>query len=289
MIWMICFMGLLVFITLIKSDIRLSQIFRGNFKVNQHAYKNLKFNFNLHYQLLMFGLLCIVLIVVSLLFYLPIRHMLLLLGFVGVSYPVITLWQLLYRFHANDFEQITSFLQHFLAHFKSDNKVLLALVECREYVEEEMGDLLECAIKELEISGDAEKAFEIISSKYPHFIVYNIQTWITSAELYGVDDCKEAIELLEDDIDDWIEDTHLYIMSLNQMKNKIVTLSALSLIIALFNQMMLKTFMDLSQADVYHNVIFIFLLIILFTIMMGYRFLKDSWISKGECLWKKAS
>lgn len=282
-------LGLIAFVLLIKNDIPFSKLLKGNLSSIKHIYRNLRFEFNLKYQLLMFGLICIVLIVVSLLFYLPIEHMLILLGFVVICYPIITLWQLQHRFHAHDFEQITSFLQHFLAHFKSHNKVLLALVECKEYVEDEILVLVNSAIKILEISGDAEKAFEIISIKYPHFIVYNIQTWITSAEMYGVDDCKEAIELLEDDIDDWIEDTHLYVMSLHQMKNKIVTLSVLSMIIALFNQMMLKTFMDLSQANVYHNVIFIFLLIVLFTILMGYRFLKDSWISKGECLWKKVS
>ncbi len=289
MIWIISALGLVVFVTLTKNDIPIVKLLKGNFSSLKHIYKNLTFDFNIKYQTLMFVLVCIVLVVISLLFYLPPKHMFVLLGFVGISYPIITLWQLQHRFHAHDFEQITSFLQHFLAHFKSHNKVLLGLVECREYVEDDMLVLLDQAVNTLEKSGDAEKAFEIISSKYPHFIVYNIQTWITSAEMYGVDDCKEAVELLEDDIDDWIEDTHLYVMSLHQMKNKIITLSLLSMVIALFNQVMLKTFMDLSQASVYHNVIFIFLLIILFTILMGYRFLKDSWISKGECLWKKVS
>ena len=287
--WIISGVAIVVFVLLIKSDIPLSYLFKGKISSIKRIYVKNNFVFSLKYQCFMLTMLSVIIIVLSLLFYLPKDYIVLLLLFTWISYPVFLLWQLQYRYHASDYEQITSFLQHFLAHFKSSNKVLLALYESKEYAKDELKTLVDSAIDVLEESGDAAKAFDVIASKYPHFIVYNIQTWITSAEMYGVDDCKEAVELLEDDIDDWIEDTHLHVMSLHQMKNKILTLCMLSIIIAMFNQTMLKAFMELKTHQVYHNVIFVFLLIILFTMMMVYRFLKESWISKGECLWKKSS
>ena len=70
------------------------------------------------------------------------------------------------------------------------------------------------------------------------------------------------------------------------MKNKILTLCGISLVIALFNQVMLQSVLDLDMNVIYNNVILMFLLINLGTILMVYRFLKASWILKGECLWK---
>jgi hypothetical protein len=289
MIWIISGIGLVVLINLIRSDIPIKMVLKGNLKGVRRIYVNHHFKFNFKYQLFMVGLLVIGIVVISLLFYLPSDHTIALVSLCLVSYPMVALWQAQHVYHANEFEQITSFLQHFIAHFKSHSKVLLALKQSREFASGELVKLVDQAIAELNLHGDASKAFRIISNRYPHFIVVNIETWIAAAELYGVDDCKDAVELLEDDIDDWIEDTHLYVQSLHQMKVKILVLTGLSVVIALFNQNMLKSFMDLSEKVMYHNVIFIFLIIILFTILMVFRFVKESWIAKGECLWKESS
>lgn len=288
MIWIISSIGLVVLINLIKSDIPLLMVLKGNLSGVRRIYKKHHFTFNLRYQLFMVLFLVIGVVVLSLLFYLPKEYIIALVLLCLISYPMIVLWQAQHVYHAYEFEQITSFLQHFIAHFKSHSKVLLALKQSQEFASGELGILVKQAIEQLNQHGDASRAFNVISTKYPHFIVVNIETWIAAAELYGVDDCKDAVELLEDDIDDWIEDTHMYIQSLHQMKVKILVLSGLSIIIALFNQNMLKSFMDLSTQGIYHTSIFIFLLIILMTILMVFRFVKESWIAKGECLWKES-
>lgn len=289
MIWTIAGIGLLVLLNMFRSDIPLKMLLKGNLKGVHRIYVKHHFKFNLKYQLFMVALLVIGIIVLSLMFHLPRTYIVALVSLCLVSYPMIVLWQAQHVYHAHEFEQITSFLQHFIAHFKSHSKVLLALNQSREFASGELVLLVDRAIKELNQHGDASKAFRIISTRYPHFIVVNIETWIAAAEMYGVDDCKDAVELLEDDIDDWIEDTHLYVLSLHQMKMKILVLTGLSVIIALFNQNMLSSFMDLSSKAMYHNIIFIFLIIILFTVLMVFRFLKESWIAKGECLWKESS
>lgn len=289
MIWIFTSLAAFILINLIKNDIPLKLLFKGNFKAVRSIYLNHHFVFNFKYQLLMILLLCVVVVVASLLFHLPKDYILALLCLSLLGYPMVVLWQAQHVYHAYEFEQITSFLQHFIAHFKSHSKVLLALKQSRDYVRGELQIIVDQAIENLNQHGDASKAFQIISNHYPHFIVVNIETWIASAELYGVDDCKDAVGLLEDDIDDWIEDTHLYIQSLHQMKIKILVLTGLSGIIALFNQNMLTSFMDLSTKSMYHNIIFLFLTIILLTILMVFRFLKESWIAKGECLWKESS
>ncbi len=289
MIILYAFIGGIVLYQLIKIDIPLRLLFTGNIKEIKYLYVKYHFVFKAKYQLFMYTLLSVCSVVLGLLFHLPWNLISLIVGFCWITYPILVLWQLQHRYHAHEFEQITSFLQHFIAHFKSNSKVLLALYETKTYLSGEMLRLVQEAIVELELNGDANIAFSKITKEYPHFIVWNIQTWISSAELYGVEDCKESVELLEDDVDDWIEDTQMHIISLYQMKNKILLLSIIALMIALFNQRMLSSFMDLASISIYHNVIFIFLLSILFTILMAYRFLRQSWIAKGECLWKESS
>jgi hypothetical protein len=289
MIILLSMIGIIILYQLVKIDIPIRVLITGKFKAIKYLYVKHHFVFKAKYQFFMYLLLSICSIVIGLVFYLPISLIATIVGFCWASYPVLVLWQLQHRYHANEFEQITSFLQHFIAHFKSNSKVLLALYETKSYLSGKMLKLVEEAIGDLELNGNANDAFARITKEYPHFIVWNIQTWITSAELYGVDDCKEAVELLEDDIDDWIEDTQMHILSMYQMKNKILLLSIIAIMIALFNQRMLSSFMDLTSQTVYHHVVFIFLLSILFTILMAYRFLRQSWIVKGECLWKESS
>jgi hypothetical protein len=217
-------------------------------------------------------------------FYLPMLNTVVLMTICWVSIPIVWIWQAQFQFHALEFEQITTFLQHFIAYFKSSEKVLLSLSESAVYVEGDLKKVVEQAIERLKQTGDTSAAFDVITDRYPHFIVNNCQIWVATAEQFGFDQSKEAIELLEDDIDDWIEDTMLFIRDRLQMKNRILLMCGMSVVIALFNQNLLSTFLDLHQVRIYHHVIMLFLMSLHLTILMSFRLIKGRWIAKGECL-----
>jgi hypothetical protein len=217
-------------------------------------------------------------------FYLPLLNTVVLLMICTVSIPIVWLWQAQFQYHALEFEQVTTFLQHFIAYFKSSEKVLLSLNESAVYVDGELRKVVEQAIEHLKQTGDTRAAFNLITLRYPHFIVNNCAIWVATAEQFGFEQSKEAIELLEDDIDDWIEDTMLFIRNRLQMKNRILLMCGMSAVIALFNQNLLSSFLDLHRAAIYHHVIMLFLMSLHFTVLMAFRLIKGRWIAKGECL-----
>jgi len=217
-------------------------------------------------------------------FYLPALNTTVLMIICLLSMPIVWIWQAQFQFHALEFEQITTFLQHFIAYFKSSEKVLLSLSESAVYVDGELKKSIEDAIEHLKNTGDTNGSFDIITSRYPHFIVNNCQIWVATAEQFGFEQSKEAIELLEDDIDDWIEDTMLFIRNRLLMKNRILLMCGMSAVIALFNQNLLSSFLDLDSVPIYHHVITLFLMSLHFTILMAFRLIKGRWIAKGECL-----
>jgi len=198
--------------------------------------------------------------------------------------PFVFLWLAQFQYYAFEFEQLTTFLQHFIAHFKSEGKVLIALEESSKFVNGEVLKIVQKSIDQLLNHGDVEASFNVITQRYPHFIVKNIQIWIAAAEMFGVLQSKDALELLEDDIDDWIEDTMLMIQNKMQTKNKIILLSGFAIVIALFNQFMLSGFLDVGTNQIYHYSIFTLLVIVMFTILMAIRLMSKRWIDQGECL-----
>jgi hypothetical protein len=126
-------------------------------------------------------------------FYLPTINTTVLLIICLVSMPIVWIWQAQFQFHALEFEQITTFLQHFIAYFKSSEKVLLSLNESVVYVDGELRKVVEDAIEHLKNTGDTSKAFDIITSKYPHFIVNNCQIWVATAEQFGLNKAKKPL------------------------------------------------------------------------------------------------
>ena len=198
--------------------------------------------------------------------------------------PLFLHYQARAYYHAYKFNQITTFLQHFLAHFKIYHQSYHALMDVKNVVDEEYAILIEKALEEL--NQDASKhPLQFLYEISPHFIIVNIMSWIEHVERHGVEESYETLDMLENDIDDWIEDETIYIKNLHSIKNKIVILVGLSLIIAMFNQHMLSSFMDLSTNNVYQLSIFIFISILLLTTIKAYELLNTSWILKSECLW----
>jgi len=202
------------------------------------------------------------------------------------SIPLFLHYHLQSHQHAHKFNQITTFLQHFLAHFKIHHQSYHALVDVKSVVDQDYQQLIDKALEQLNHDATTHPLLFLYQIT-PHFIVVNIMSWVEHVEKHGIDDSFETLDMLENDIDDWIEDETLFIKNLHGIKNKILILIGLSLLIALFNQHMLSSFMDLSQNEVYQLSIFIFISVLLLTMIKAFELLNTSWILKSECLWKE--
>jgi hypothetical protein len=229
--------------------------------------------------------LLVILVLMGYLFKLSYEYSVVLYGMGLCAMPLFLHYQARAYYHAYRFNQITTFLQHFLAHFKIYHQSYHALMDVKNVVDEEYAILIEKTLEDL--NHDASKhPLQFLYEISPHFIIVNIMSWIEHVERHGVEESYETLDMLENDIDDWIEDETIYIKNLHSIKNKIVILVGLSLIIAMFNQHMLSSFMDLSSNNVYQLSIFIFISVLLLTTIKAYELLNTSWILKSECLWK---
>lgn len=230
--------------------------------------------------------LLVILTLVGYLFKLSYEYSLVLYVMGICAMPLFLHYQARAFYHAYKFNQITTFLQHFLAHFKIYHQSYHALIDVKNVVDDEYVGLIDQTLDEL--NQDATKhPLQFLFDITPHFIVVNIMSWVEHVEKHGIEESFETLDMLENDIDDWIEDETIYIKNLHSVKNKIVVLVGLSLIIALFNQHMLSSFMDLSTNKVYQLSIFVFLSVLLLTTTKAYELLNTSWILKSECLWKE--
>lgn len=200
--------------------------------------------------------------------------------------PLIIHYQTQAHHHAISFHQITTFLQHFLAHFKIHQQTYHALHDVSQVMDDQYQRYIDNAITAI----NEDSTYHPLTFLYeicPHFNVLNIMSWIQHVEQHGMDQSYEILDMLENDIDDWIEDATIYIKNLHSIKNKILILVGLSLIIALFNQHMLSSFMDLSNNEVYQFAIFVFMSLLYLTIIKAFELLDTSWILRSECLWKE--
>lgn len=226
------------------------------------------------------------LVIMSLLFKLNSTYSVLLSIIVTLTIPIIFHFQSQALSHAYFYNQITTFLQHFLAHFKLHHQTYHALIDVRLIMNADYQNLIDIAIKEVDINS-SNHPLTFLYRLCPHFIVLNIMSWIQHVEEYGMDQSYEILDMLENDIDDWIEDSTMFIKRIHETKNKILVLVGLSLLIALFNQHMLSSFMNVAQNDVYQVTIFAFLCVLIITVVKAFQTLNTSWILRSEYLCKE--
>lgn len=230
--------------------------------------------------------LIITMIIVGVLFKLSFDYIWILFLMCLVTLPLLLYYQSQANYHAHEFNQVTTFLQHFLAHFKIHQQAYHALKEVSHVVDESNSQIIHTAIETLEKDANVHP-LHFMTQWCPHFIVINIMSWIQHVEKHGFEQNHEILDMLENDIDDWIEDSTLYIKNMHSIKNKILILCSLSLLISLFNQHMLGSFMDLASNQVYQFATFVFLTVVLFTSIKAFELLNCSWILKSELLWKE--
>ncbi len=197
-------------------------------------------------------------------------------------FPHMLIWMMYHAYQEKVFSGFTLFLQTFIAVFKLNPKTYQALEECRKVCEGEIVDVIDQTLEELTQSGSVEKSLRHLLNYQPHFIVFNLVSLVTTIENHGGIQYLEGLDLIQDDIDDWIEDTYHFKQMQMQAKNRILALCGLSSVIAVFAKNMLEEISFDTQSNIYQFAILLFFAIMLITILLAHHALAKSWFEKEE-------
>lgn len=197
-------------------------------------------------------------------------------------FPHVLIWLLYHSYQEKVFSSFTLFLQTFIAVYKLNPKTFQALLECKKVCEGEIVGVIDEILNELEHSGSVENSMQLLLAYQPHFIVFNLVSLVTTIENHGGIQYLEGLDLIQDDIDDWIEDIYHFKQMQMQAKNRILALCGLSGIIALFAKNMLKEISFNTQSNVYQFAILLFFSTLVITIVLAHYSLAKSWFEKEE-------
>lgn len=195
--------------------------------------------------------------------------------------PYIVLWLYFHSYQEKVFNQFTIFLQTFIAVYKINPKTYPALCECEKVCEGEVQRLIIQMKETLLKDGDIESCMKCLIDYQPHFIVHNLVTLITTIETHG-GNYQEGLDLIQDDIDDWIEDVYQFKRIQTSTKNKMMSLCLLSVGIAFLSKNMLQEISFNANSEIYQIACFVFILCLLFTLFMAHRIFSKSWFEKEE-------
>lgn len=220
------------------------------------------------------------------LFELPTYYLFILLIIAIVLTPFFIHYQLKWNSEEKDFYQLTDFLQQFLASFKQHPKIYAALIECKDNTDGLLNVQLNQWVKGIEMGGYPKQYAEEFIHAQSHFIVSNLIHLMLAVENYGTFNYFEGLEIIQDDIEDWIEDTSFFKFEQINTKNRIQILTFFACGIAwMSHNMLFKTEM-IQTMDFYYFSLFIFLLLILLTLLFSQKIISVPWVERSEKLWK---
>jgi hypothetical protein len=200
--------------------------------------------------------------------------------------PAALTWHAIYRHEEYRFFQLTSFLQQFLAVFKIHPKIYKALMECREPIDGALGKDLDAWLANLDAGCSQESSVEPFLKNHPHFIVGNLVRLMMFAEEFGGNRHLEGLEMIQDDIEDWIDDTITMKKNQRSLRNKILMLCGLAMVIAMMSQnMLLRTGLEINE-PFRETTVFLFLMSIQLTVLFAQKLVSVPWISDEEKLWR---
>lgn len=200
--------------------------------------------------------------------------------------PAALTWHAIYRHEEYRFFQLTSFLQQFLAVFKIHPKLYRAILECRQPIDGQLALDLDEWIANLDAGSSQQASVEPFLHNQPHFIVGNLVRLMMFAEEFGGDKHFEGLEMIQDDIEDWIDDTITMKKNQRSLRNRILMLCGLAMLIAMMSQnMLLRTRLKIDE-PFRETTVFIFLMAVQLTILMAQKLVSVPWISNEEKLWR---
>lgn len=198
--------------------------------------------------------------------------------------PLITLWKLTYYREAYEFNNLVTYLNQFMMVFKSYPKVYATLIEIENTISGNLKILVNDSIEEIKNGQSSQRALENITKAYPHFIVYNLHSLVFSIEQYGSRDYFEAIDLIQDDLDDWLEDILAYQFEKNKIIRKVLILICFAFIICFIALKMLFVVEVQVTSTIYQVSMFIFCLLLIFTYLSATSVLNADWIERSEII-----
>lgn len=200
--------------------------------------------------------------------------------------PFFIHFQIRWNSEEKEFYQLTDFLQQFLASFKQHPKIYASLIECVDNTDGNLNKQLNHWIKGIETGGYPKQHAEEFIQSQSHFIISNLIHLMLAVENYGTFNYFEGLEIIQDDIEDWIEDTTIFKYEQIHTKNRIQILALFACGIALMSHNMLFKTDLISSMDFYYFSLFVFLLLILLTLFFSQKLISVPWIERSEKLWK---
>ncbi|MEG0314290.1 MAG: hypothetical protein RR929_02655 [Erysipelotrichaceae bacterium] len=287
---MIRYFMLVLFIMLVANKKRFKEVVHYII-VTPRGYNNLKkrisaygYNYEMKQHIMMIVVSCGALYILCELFKVNIDATISLMIIWLLMVPFLVLWVAYHSYQETMFNEFTLFLQHFIAFYKLTPKVYYALSETRRMVDVQLQTLIDQMLEKMDEGVGLKETLQLLIDYEPHFIVHNLVSLVTTIEEHGSNEYSEGLDLIGDDIDDWIEDVYTFENARLKIKNKILLLCAFSFLIGFIAKNMLNQISFDNSGNIYQCTIFIYFVCILFTLMMAHNVLKESWFDKEEQL-----
>ena len=198
--------------------------------------------------------------------------------------PLILIWRLNDLKEKFKFDNLVIYLNQFIITFKSYPKIFTTLSEIENTISGDLKVLVNNSIEEIKSGENSYTSLEKINQKYPHFIVFNLHSLAYSIESYGSVEFFEALDLIQDDLDDWIEDTAQYDYEKKRIITKVTILIGFAFVICLLALNMLFSVDPSIKNGLYQISMFIFCLIQIFTYVIANAIYNKKWIEKSEVI-----
>ncbi len=177
---------------------------------------------------------CLMMILASTYFKLPLICIGVLLLIVVILVPFIIIKQLQYNYNNHRFEIVSGYIVQLLFAFKMKPKILDCLKVVSSLVDKTMQQLINEAteiIEEDKTGSGYQDAFSLIEEKYPCNKVKALHMFLISVENRG-GKYQETLDILLNDIHDYIKNVYVYQKELKDIKTKVILSIGLSVIIA---------------------------------------------------------
>lgn len=171
--------------------------------------------------------------------------------------PYVYKAQFKFLYEAKRFDDAVLYMTQMISCFKKSNKILLALKETREVVSDEIGLYIEEAIAYIE-EGEYNKdlyreALSIIEEKYGCGRMKSLHDFISKVERSG-GEYEKALNILDNDIEEWASRTYLYQKDRANVRTKINLAIVLAFVICAISKYMIPSQFDFTDNITYQIV-----------------------------------
>lgn len=174
--------------------------------------------------------------------------------FMFLLLPYVYRAQFKFLYEGKRFDDAVLYMTQMISSFKKNQKIILALKDAREVVDDEAGLYISEAIKYLE-EGEFEEeiykeALSIIEEKYGCSRLKSLHDFLIKIETSG-GEYEKALDILNDDIEEWAGRTYLYQQDRKNVRGKITLAIALAFVICAATNIMIP-----EQFAFYGNMVY---------------------------------